>query len=322
MALIVLSVILAYVMQGCILPARVLNNLDKFNQNFVWGLTDEKKKMHMVNWKTITRPKRRGGLGIQEARGRNLNLAAKLCWRMENSKNGGQAEVLGKKYILGSARKNKAHTRTWNDVNKGRDICVKGSKWIVGCNSSLSFQNDKWLNIGTMRSLIEGPLNRGESEVHLKEVITNNGQDLANFSFVFPNPILKAVMATPLRRQATREDHKSWISSLNGEFDPKNTYLLAVDENLEAPDFHGKRIWKLQTLPKIQFFLWKCLHPSLLVKSILAQRLLVWVVVTTAQLLRRALFISCGTAQQQNHFGKVQATLIPSNSPSLEILRI
>lgn len=70
-------------------PARVLNNLDKFNQNFVWGLTDEKKKMHMVNWKTITRPKRRGGLGIQEARGRNLNLAAKLCWRMENSKNGG-----------------------------------------------------------------------------------------------------------------------------------------------------------------------------------------------------------------------------------------
>ena len=53
MALIVLSVILAYVMQGCILPARVLNNLDKFNQNFVWGLTDEKKKMHMVNWKQL-----------------------------------------------------------------------------------------------------------------------------------------------------------------------------------------------------------------------------------------------------------------------------
>ena len=60
-------------------------------------------------------------------------------------------------------------------MNKGRDICVKGSKWTVGCNSSLSFWNDKWLNIGTMRSLIEGPLNRGESEVHLKEVITNNG---------------------------------------------------------------------------------------------------------------------------------------------------
>ena len=53
MAQIVLSVILAYVMQGCILPARVLNNLDKFNRNFVWGLTDEKKKMHMVNWKQL-----------------------------------------------------------------------------------------------------------------------------------------------------------------------------------------------------------------------------------------------------------------------------
>nr|POE69125.1 putative ribonuclease h protein [Quercus suber] len=31
-------------------------------------------------------------------------------------------------------------------------------------------------------------------------------------------------------------------------------------------------IWKLKTLPKIQIFLWKCLHLSLLVKSILALR--------------------------------------------------
>ena len=69
-----------------------------------------------------------------------------------------------------------------------------------------------------------------------------------------------------------REDHRSWISSLNGEFDPRNTYLLAIDENLEAPDFHGKWIWKLQTLPKIKIFLWKCLHMSLLVKAILIHR--------------------------------------------------
>lgn len=93
----------------------------------------------MSNWKKITRPKRRRGLGIQEARGRNLTLATKLCWRMENSKSGGWAKVLRKKYMTGSARKNKAYTRTWNAVNKGRDICANGSKWTMGCNSSLSF---------------------------------------------------------------------------------------------------------------------------------------------------------------------------------------
>lgn len=47
---------------------------------------------------------------------------------MENSKNGGWAEVLRKKYMFGPARKNKAHIRTWNAMNKVRDICVKGFK--------------------------------------------------------------------------------------------------------------------------------------------------------------------------------------------------
>lgn len=35
MAKTILSAIPAYVMQGCILPTRVLNNLDKVNRNFV-----------------------------------------------------------------------------------------------------------------------------------------------------------------------------------------------------------------------------------------------------------------------------------------------
>ena len=69
-----------------------------------------------------------------------------------------------------------------------------------------------------------------------------------------------------------REDHRSWISSLNGKFDSRKAYLLAIDENLETPYFHGKWIWKLQTLPKIKIFLWKCLHKSLPVKAILTHR--------------------------------------------------
>ena len=232
-------------MQGCLLPTRILNNLDKVSRNFVWGSTEDHKKLHMVGWGKVTKPKHRGALGIQEARGRNLSLAAKLCWHMENSKSGGWADVLRKKYLTGHARKPKAHTRAWNAVRSGSSICEKGSKWIVGCSSSLSFWNDKWLNIGTIRFLIEGPLNIGESEVCIREVIRDASWVLDNLSFVFPDLILKVVRATPLRRNSVREDHRSWISSLNGDFDSSNAYLLAINENLETPDFHGKWIWKL-----------------------------------------------------------------------------
>lgn len=59
---------------------------------------------------------------------------------------------------------------------------------------------------------------------------------------------------------------------MNGEFDSKNAYMLAIGEDTHTPDFHGKWIWKLATLPKIQIFLWKCLHHSLPVKSVLTYR--------------------------------------------------
>ena len=133
------SAIPAYMMQRCMLPTQILNNLDKVSRNFVWGLTEDHKKLHMVGWGKVTKPKCRWGLGIQEARGRNLTLAAKLCWQMESSKSGGWADVLRKKYMLGPARKPKAHNRAWNAIKIGRNICGKDSKWTVGCNSPLSF---------------------------------------------------------------------------------------------------------------------------------------------------------------------------------------
>ena len=70
----VISAVPSYVMQGCVLPSRVLNSLDRINRNFLWGSIESARKMHMVNWKKITKPRVKGGLGLQEAKGRNLTL--------------------------------------------------------------------------------------------------------------------------------------------------------------------------------------------------------------------------------------------------------
>ena len=95
-------------------------------------------------------------------------------------------------------------------MKKGREICDKGSKWIVGSNSTLSFWHDKWLNLGMVRSFIEGPLNRGEEGILLKDVMRDNGWNLSNLSFDFPNLIQKAVLTTPLLRTfLAKEDQRS-----------------------------------------------------------------------------------------------------------------
>ena len=73
-----------YVMQGTLLPSKVCKEIDCANRTFLWGSTPEKRKMHLVNWDTITWPKDHGGLGILETRPRNLALIAKLNWKLQS----------------------------------------------------------------------------------------------------------------------------------------------------------------------------------------------------------------------------------------------
>jgi hypothetical protein len=35
-------------------PAKVYDNLDALNRNFLWGSTVDKRELHLVNWKKVT----------------------------------------------------------------------------------------------------------------------------------------------------------------------------------------------------------------------------------------------------------------------------
>ena len=68
----------AYYMQNVALPAKICTKLNKINRDFLWGSTVEKKKMHMVSWEKVCRPKNLGGLGLYATKPRNIALLAKL----------------------------------------------------------------------------------------------------------------------------------------------------------------------------------------------------------------------------------------------------
>ena len=38
----------------------------------------------------------------------------------------------------------------WKAIKEGESVFNKGTKWIAGRESNLSFWNDKWLNQGTL----------------------------------------------------------------------------------------------------------------------------------------------------------------------------
>lgn len=64
----------------------------------------------------------------------------------------------------------------------------------------------------------------------------------------------------------------SWLgNTLLKGFDIKSAYLLASNL-LDDDSFSGSWIWKLPALPRIQLFMWKCMHQSIGVKECLANR--------------------------------------------------
>ena len=68
----------------------------------------------------------------------------------------------------------------------------------------------------------------------------------------------------------TYDDKIVWASSPSGAFEAKNALLLAKGDSTHQSHFAGSWIWKLDSLPKIQHFLWKCLWQSIPTKEVLA----------------------------------------------------
>ena len=129
------STIPNYVMQCNLLPSKILDGLDRVNRNFLWGTTDQAKKMHWVNWSKVTKPKNHGGLGLQTTKGRNTALLAKLNWRLHTEGNAPWSKVLKLKYCTRQRINSRNAARlacspTWRGLRKGKR-CLK--RELNGC---------------------------------------------------------------------------------------------------------------------------------------------------------------------------------------------
>ncbi|KAJ3697520.1 hypothetical protein LUZ61_001225 [Rhynchospora tenuis] len=64
------------------LPIWVIDKIDKIRRSFLWkGPLGTDKKLNLVSWDSVCKPKRVGGLGVLELRTFNLSLLAKWIWR-------------------------------------------------------------------------------------------------------------------------------------------------------------------------------------------------------------------------------------------------
>lgn len=126
-----LSSIPKHFMQYIFLPSKIHNLINRTQRNYIWETTMTKKRMHMVNWDTVTQPKHLGGLGMQKSNIKNETLLCSLSWRLHSNLSFLWANIVTQKYNVHHNRITHAYFRTWKNIQKGWNRCQDVIEWSI-----------------------------------------------------------------------------------------------------------------------------------------------------------------------------------------------
>lgn len=94
----VISAIPAYAMQTAYLPTSVCTEIDKLCRSFIWGNTERNRKIALINWDKVQKPKESGGLSFRGAKSTNYAFLMKLAWGILTNHQALWVQVLHSKY--------------------------------------------------------------------------------------------------------------------------------------------------------------------------------------------------------------------------------
>ncbi|XP_050386279.1 uncharacterized protein LOC126802669 [Argentina anserina] len=133
-------------------PIRFYEKMDKLNRDFLWGDTEAKKNVHLVNWDTVCQPKSITGLGIKKTSEMNQAMLAKLSWRFMQKDAVLWANMFQEKYLKDMDITDHdfcAHSdcsSVWRSIFHSAHLFRKNLKWRVGNGKKINFWHDVWVS--------------------------------------------------------------------------------------------------------------------------------------------------------------------------------
>ena len=235
-------------------PKKTLRELDRICNDFFWGDLEGKKKLHLVGQPHTFLPKHMGGLGIRSHSDLNDILLAKLGWKMTQGEDNLAKECITSKYVRANYilafRKG---SQVWKNIGRGAPILDHSTRWKLGDGRLIRVWEDDWLGIGPIRKWIQGPLGRGEGNLSVAELISNNEWNLHPISICLPDFIKDRITySSPPNSHLSDKSFSNLIHK--GKFSMSLAYNQVVANR--ASRVGGEWVWRLNIPPKLQIFAW------------------------------------------------------------------
>lgn len=122
--------------------------IDKLHRNFLWGDMEDKRKVHLVKWDLVCKPKASGGVGIRKCCDNNMTINAKLDWEVMTVTNTPWIKLIRNKYGCGMNPrhwvKKLISSHIWKSTYSTKDISTANTKWDVGNGKNINVVSDWW----------------------------------------------------------------------------------------------------------------------------------------------------------------------------------
>ncbi|KAJ4815734.1 RNA-directed DNA polymerase (reverse transcriptase)-related family protein [Rhynchospora pubera] len=268
----VLSAIPLYFLSFFKVPKWVLLSFNRLRRTFLWGQKGEVKKLALVSWDTIARPKEMGGWGILNLELMNKALLGKWKWNIDyKGCTGLWKEILQIKY---SHRVPSSFSPFWKGVWSMDQLVRLGTTKTVGNGKNTLFWLDTWFE--------NYPL-----ALRFPRLFQKTKKPRAKFCEVWFQGRIRLYLSrgnpSSLRAEKVQlleilngssfpleHDGICWHWESKGLFTVKSMYDFLSHRGIF--DYTAKHLWKLKIPLKVKLFSWLVLNNRISTKDFLARR--------------------------------------------------
>ena len=132
------------------MPQKVCARLERIQRQFLWGGTDNVKKISLVKWATVCTDKRKGGIRIKSYSNMNKALLNKWSWRFANDRKSLWRRVISCKFGESSGGWHTGDLRggygtsLWKEIRKECLSFSQSSVFALGGGRRINFWKDVW----------------------------------------------------------------------------------------------------------------------------------------------------------------------------------
>ena len=189
------------------------NKLDAIVRSFWWGHDLGTRKLHLVNWGNVCKPKRLGGLGFKNFSLFNRAMIAKQNWRVQNNPNSLLARTFKTKYFptnsLREYHPKPHHSWIWKNITDNQCSPLHQGRWLIGNGNQIPLSHPDWFQCSN-QVLREQRLNNG-TVADLVDSQTKSWKcDLVRK--IYQPPIAKEMLQVPLPKTQGNNEKLIWDS--------------------------------------------------------------------------------------------------------------